>query len=382
MKVAYLGKIQLSDVDLSYLHELEQICDVTTFMEVNPRFQRGPAFNFSKIYPKTGIFRLTEAYPEYSKYDGYINLDKFYVVNTCGRLWQLKAFWTNILLLIVLIRGQFQAIHLAWPANIYEFVLYILRSKMLLTVHDPFPHTGLDTFIVRLRRKVAFKLIPRLIILNKAQREEFISYYRLQPSKIISSRLSSYNYLQTVSADNSKIPTSKYILFAGKISPYKGVEYLLNAMTEVHKSHPDCTLVVAGGGDYHFDKSAYEQLDYIDIRNRFIPDEELVSLIKGCEFMVCPYTDATQSGVIMSAFAFNKPVIATRVGGLPEMVIDNKYGILIKEKDANAITEGINKFLSEPELVVQFTHEIAENYGKGEQSWTSIARDLYSEYTK
>ena len=77
---------------------------------------------------------------------------------------------------------------------------------------------------------------------------------------------------------------------------------------------------MAGGGKFHFDVSEYEALDYIGIRNRFIPDDEMVALIKNCAFMVCPYTDATQSGVIMSAFAFNKPVIATDVGGLPEMV--------------------------------------------------------------
>lgn len=54
--------------------------------------------------------------------------------------------------------------------------------------------------------------------------------------------------------------------------------------------------------------------------------------MKKTQFMVCPYTDATQSGVIMSSFTFGTPVIATKVGGLPEMLGNGKYGMLVKEK--------------------------------------------------
>ena len=115
--------------------------------------------------------------------------------------------------------------------------------------------------------------------------------------------------------------------------PYKGLDYLLPAMQHVHQQCPDCKLIVAGGGTFHFDITPYHTLSYIDVRNRFIPDSELVALIQHAAFMVCPYTDATQSGVIMSAYAFEKPVIATNVGGLPEMVSHQHYGLIIKERD-------------------------------------------------
>ena len=307
MKVAYLGKIQLSDVDLSYLHEAERLSDITYILEVTPRYLKGPAFNIEKIYPKSGLFKATEAYPEFSRLAGFVNLDHFYVLNTCGRLWQLKAFWTNFLLLLFLVRQKFGAIHWAWPPNVYEFPIYFLRKRMLLTVHDPFPHTAHDSFIVRLRRKMAFWLIPRLIILNKAQREDFINFYHIDPRRIIDSQLSCYTYLQCVKPDTAAAPTSRYLLFAGRISPYKGLDYLLPAMEKIHAELPDCKLIVAGGGKYHFDIAKYQAADYIDIRNRYIPDEELVALISNCAFMVCPYTDATQSGVIMSAYACRRP---------------------------------------------------------------------------
>lgn len=381
MKIAYIGKIQLSDADLSYLNSAQKLSDITYIMEVTPRFMKGPAYNIGKIYPHSGVFKATEAYPEFEKYSRIIDVDKFYVVNTCGKFWQLKAFWTNFLLLLFLIRNKFDVIHLTWPANVYEFIIYMLKRKIILTVHDPFPHTGLDTRIVRLRRKVAFRCVPHFIILNKAQREKFLSFYHLPSSAVIDSRLSCYTYLNMVEQDMTTVPEQKYILFAGKISKYKGVEYLLEAMKKVHDTFPDIKLVVAGGGKYHFDISEYAALPYIDIRNRFIPDEELVALMNKAQFMVCPYTDATQSGVIMSSFTFGTPVIATRVGGLPEMLGNGKYGMLVKEKDTDALYQGICSLLSDEEQLADYRKEIAKDYtSDGYLSWKTIAEELRESY--
>ena len=381
MKIAYIGKIQLSDADLSYLNSAQKLSDITYIMEVTPRFMKGPAYNIGKIYPHSGVFKATEAYPEFEKYSRIIDVDKFYVVNTCGKFWQLKAFWTNFLLLLFLIRNKFDVIHITWPANVYEFIIYMLKRKIILTVHDPFPHTGLDTRIVRLRRKVAFRCVPHFIILNKAQREKFLSFYHLPSSAVIDSRLSCYTYLNMVEQDMTTVPEQKYILFAGKISKYKGVEYLLEAMKKVHDTFPDIKLVVAGGGKYHFDISEYAALPYIDIRNRFIPDEELVALMNKTQFMVCPYTDATQSGVIMSSFTFGTPVIATRVGGLPEMLGNGKYGMLVKEKDTDALYQGICSLLSDEEQLADYRKEIAKDYtSDGYLSWKTIAEELRESY--
>ena len=381
MKIAYIGKIQLSDADLSYLNSAQKLSDITYIMEVTPRFMKGPAYNIGKIYPHSGVFKATEAYPEFEKYSRIIDVDKFYVVNTSGKFWQLKAFWTNFLLLLFLIKNKFDVIHLTWPANVYEFIIYMLKRKIILTVHDPFPHTGLDTRIVRLRRKVAFRCVPHFIILNKAQREKFLSFYHLPSSAVIDSRLSCYTYLNMVEQDMTTVPEQKYILFAGKISKYKGVEYLLEAMKKVHDTFPDIKLVVAGGGKYHFDISEYAALPYIDIRNRFIPDEELVALMNKTQFMVCPYTDATQSGVIMSSFTFGTPVIATRVGGLPEMLGNGKYGMLVKEKDTDALYQGICSLLSDEEQLADYRKEIAKDYtSDGYLSWKTIAEELRESY--
>ncbi len=378
MKSAYIGKIQLSDVDLSYLHEAQKISDITVFMEVTPRFTKGPAFNIKEIYQHPGVFKAIDIYPELSKFDGFIDLDKFFIINTPGKFWFIKALWTNLLLLIILIKGHYNYVHLAWPPSLYEIPIYFIKRKLILTVHDPFPHSGLNTFIVRLRRKIAFRLIPKFIILNHTQLKSFEQYYNISSKRILDSRLSIYNYLRTVKATTNLRPDSQYILFFGKISSYKGIDFLFQAMKRVYKECPECKLIVAGNGNFPFNIDEYKELHYIELRNRFIPEDELVVLIKNAAFVVCPYTDATQSGVIMSAFAFNIPVIATNVGALPEMVIHDKTGYIVKPKDTTSLSEAIVNLWKDKDLQEKFSRNIEQYYKDGDLSWKQIAEDVIS----
>ena len=205
--------------------------------------------------------------------------------------------------------------------------------------------------------------------------------YQLDEQHVTETRMSCCTYLKTVVPDTENIPEEgSYILFAGRISTYKGLDYLLPAMKQIHERHPACKLIVAGKGDFHFDISPYQHLDYIDIRNRFIPDNELVALISHCAFMVCPYTNATQSGVVMSAYAFNKPVIATNVGGLPEMVRHEHYGLIVKEMDMTALADAITMLWEHPERLESYSKEIENDYQTGVLSWKKTAEDIISAY--
>lgn len=382
-KIAYYGSIQLTDTDFSFLHEAQKMAEITYFMEVSPRYMNGPALSVSNLFPKSGIFKARDIYEEFDKYDGFIDLEKVYVVNTIGRLWVLKSFWLHIILLIKMIANQYEVIHVAWPLNIYQFGLYFLRKKMVLTVHDPFPHSFSETRIVNFRRNVAFSLVNHFVILNRKQKEEFINFYHLENKNVIVSQLSNCIFLHAIDKGSGKIGNkSDYILAFGRICRYKGFDYLLPAMKKVHELHPECKLIIAGKGDFHFDISKYAALDYIDLRNRFIPDDEMVSLVKNALFMVCPYTDATQSGVIMSSYAFNRPVIATNVGGLPEMVVDGRYGLVVKEKDVEALSVAINKLLDNRTLLDTFSENIEADYTFGEKSWYATAKKLVEEYDK
>jgi len=95
---------------------------------------------------------------------------------------------------------------------------------------------------------------------------------------------------------------------------------------------------------------------------------------------VCPYTDATQSGVVMSSFAFRKPVVASNVGGLSEYIEDDKSGRLIESGSAAALEGAIHALLDDREKLRGMERYIQETYFDGKYSWDRIAGELRGVY--
>ena len=380
MKIAYYSQNSFSDVDLSLLMSLKKYADVYYIIPVRRGRLKGTAINIEHQYKKTGLFKAS-IYPEFAKFAHLIDLDKMYVLNCCSKSgFSLRHLWVNILFFKFLLRNKFDIIHLTMFPCYFEFLLYFLRRKIILTVHDPIPHSSDVSLINYLYRKLAFSLIHNILILNKAQKKEFIRKYHLEKKNIFESRLGCYTYLQMYDRTYSDNANGRYILFYGRITSYKGLDYLFPAMKEVHKIIPDVKLIVAGKGNFYFDLSEYQDKEYIEIRNRFIEDKELAILIQNSLFVVCPYVDATQSGVIMSAFAFCKPVIATNVGGLPEMVLHNKFGLIIPSRSVEKLKEAMIELLGNEKLLADFRDNISREYFVGEYSWENISKELLSYY--
>ena len=153
-------------------------------------------------------------------------------------------------------------------------------------------------------------------------------------------------------------------------------------MRQVHKAYPDVKLVVAGSGKLYFDTQPYVDEGLLQVHNRYLSNAELVSFITNARCVVCPYIDATQSGVIMSAFAFGKPVIATSVGALPEMVEDGRHGLIVPPKDSDALAMAICCLCDSPAMLKQMHDNILADYQSGERSWNSIAKKYVDIYTR
>jgi len=382
MKIAYISPTFLSDVDLSLLPELRKLADIDYYIQLSPIYLHGAAVNISTQHPEPGVFSA-DIYTELRKFDALFPLDHTYVVNDTGRhTYSPSSFVCYFKLYVWLRRQQYDVIHFTHPFLMPGFILYRFSRRMLMTVHDPLPHSSERNFLTAWIRRKAFSSVRRFVLLNKAQRQEFINCYHLEDAHIYDGTLSSYTYLQAYVPDETKQETaSPYILMFGQISSHKGADYLLRAMEEIHRHKPDVRLVVAGRWKWQFaELGRYAQLDYIDIENRFIPDDELARLIAGSRLVVVPYLDATQSGVVMSAFAFSKPCIATSVGGLPEMVVDGRYGLIVHSADSHAIAEAALQLLSSPERLAQMSANIRSDYHEGEKSWKRIAADLFNIY--
>ena len=374
MKIAYISPIYFSDVDLSYLSHAQKELDITYFAPIVSNNGKGAAFNLENFKNTYGIFYATEIYPELQKFGHIVDLKKFYIINSpAKKMWNIK----NILLhlkLVWLLRN-FDIIHITEFPKYYEWFFYFLKKKIILTVHDPIPHSTVacNTKQIKINRKIAFKLLNNFIILNKNQKEEFIRINNLEEKNIYETRLGRYDYLTMYKTQ--KDCAGQYILFFGQIASNKGLDILFPAMTELHKTHPNIKLISAGRGTYPFDIKLYENLEYFDIRNRFIPDQELAELIQNAMFVVCPYRDATQSGVVMSAFAFNKPVVATNVGGFPEQVVHGEYGIIIPTNDVIELTSALQYLCSNSNIIEDFEKKIQQGYEQGKHSWAQIVAE-------
>ena len=170
-----------------------------------------------------------------------------------------------------------------------------------------------------------------------------------------------------------------FILFFGQIVEYKGVEYLLEAMKMVHGRYPELMLVVAGGGNYYFDVEPYKELDYVKIINRYIGTRELAGMLRACEFGVCPYKDATQSGVVQTAFTLGVPMVVTNVGALAVAVQHNITGLVVKSCDVNDLANGIIALHSNKEKLNAMRTHIKEVWMK-DMGWETIADDYLKCY--
>ena len=153
------------------------------------------------------------------------------------------------------------------------------------------------------------------------------------------------------SADSTQ--RQNLILFFGRIWEYKGLEYLIKAVPEIAKSIPDVKVLIAGKGD---DFSSYQRLiDHQDasrfeIYNEYISNEQREHLFAQSSVVVLPYVAATQSGVIPIAYTHKKPVVATNVGCLPEVVVDGQTGFVVPPKDVSALADAVVRVLQNPTL--------------------------------
>jgi glycosyltransferase involved in cell wall biosynthesis len=131
------------------------------------------------------------------------------------------------------------------------------------------------------------------------------------------------------------------LLTFGSIRPYKGVDLALDALTVVDRDL-HVRLVIAGrlwGGSDLQDQVRRRGLEgSVEIRDRFIPNDEAALLFGAADASLLPYRSASQSGVAQLSFAYGCPVVATRVGGLPAAVRDGVDGILCEPNPSDLAT--------------------------------------------
>lgn len=168
-----------------------------------------------------------------------------------------------------------------------------------------------------------------------------------------------------------------YILFFGFIRDYKGLDLLIEAFADKRLRKFLLKLLVVG--EFYVDAQPYHKMikdfnlsDHVIMQNEFVPNTEVVNYFCASSLVVQPYKDATQSGITQIAYHFDKPMITTNVGGLAEIVKNERVGYIVKP-DSNEIADVIYKYFEE-QKEIEFTNNVKED--KIRFSWENMLKAI------
>lgn len=363
MRVIYYSYPFFSECDFPLIKALQDNgIDVHYFMPLPMNFQRSSILEFNKPVSKMGLIKAGGILEMQKGYKDCLDLNRLYFIQGFPQVWYWLPswlLWIRVLLFMNSLKADI--VHIDWQfKNPFERFLFrfLIGKKRIMTVHDPIMHSGQpNAKVEELFRVKVFQWADHFILLNRSQAPEFMKAYSIGNERVSFSSLVNYNSISSITPTPSGVE-GKYILFFGSIIPYKGLEFLLEAMLIVHNSSPNLRLVIAGSGNLYFDVSKYDKCDYIEWRHRYIGVSELAGLLKDSLFVICPYKDATQSGVVHTAFSMGVPVIASNVGTLPEDIIDGKNGLLVQPCDVEGLANAIISLSNNEDLLSKMRDEI------------------------
>jgi len=173
-------------------------------------------------------------------------------------------------------------------------------------------------------------------------------------------------------------PDAPVLLFFGFVRRYKGLDVLLEAMPAIRTALPDVQLLVAG--EFYEPADRYRARirelglsSCVHLYDRYIPESEVAWYFSAADLVVQPYLSATQSGVVPMAFHFERPVVVTAVGGLPEVVPHEVAGFIVPPGDPDALAGAVVRFFREgwAERLTEGVRRLRARYG-----WEPLCKTL------
>ena len=150
---------------------------------------------------------------------------------------------------------------------------------------------------------------------------------------------------------SGRAPDEPFLLSVGRLEPVKGHDVLLRAFADLASSHPGLRLVVVGDGSRRWQLSASAVELGVAGRVSFtgqVDRAEVARLVRRCEAVVVPSRSEGRGLFLLEAMAMGKPVVASRVGGIPEVVEDGRTGVLVPSEDPDALARAVASLLASP----------------------------------
>jgi glycosyltransferase involved in cell wall biosynthesis len=287
-------------------------------------------------------------------------------------------------------------VHFQWlPAPILDG-LYLRKFRriapLVFTVHNTTPH---GTALQRLHQNVCWSSVFRhfeaVIVHSQFSKSQLVEKELVSERNVhviphgaldyyVSLHRNQGAQLQVSSADHT-------VLFFGSIEPYKGLDVLIRAFALLPQGLLTRTqLVVAGSpnSDVGSLRRLARQLgieERICWKLRFIREDEVPQLFRSATVVALPYRRIDQSGVLLTALAFGKAIIASRVGGFPEVIKEGLHGMLVEPGDVQGLAAGLQSILSNSTLRQSF-ERAAMDLSTTELNWQTSARETMAVYER
>ncbi|WP_231716385.1 glycosyltransferase family 4 protein [Desulfosarcina alkanivorans] len=299
--------------------------------------------------------------------------------------WISEGLTTNASIL----HAQWWSLPLA-PAYLCLCCLFKIRRKpIVFTVHNVMPHERSPWFYHLSR--LLFSMGDHFIVHSSRNRKQLVDFYGISPDAISQIPHGPLDFQVNPDADREKIrtglgfkPAHKVVLLFGAIRPYKGVDTAVKAFARLRTRIPSARLLIVGKLWQSW--APYEELiahcgipDRVKTRLGYIPSAEVHRYFCAADLVILPYHHFdSQSGVGGTAVSFRKPLIVSKVGGLPDLVLDT--GAIIPPMDSEALSEAIARCLENSARLLKMANDadrVAQTL-----SWTTIAKRTIKVYEK
>lgn len=260
--------------------------------------------------------------------------------------------------------------HILWNNKFESFdrtllMLYyrLLGKRIVFTAHNvnAARRDGRDSLLNRLTLRVQYRLAHSIFVHTESMKSELINEFGVAAGRVTTIPFGINNAVPhtklTSSAAKARLglgPQHKVILFFGRITPYKGLEFLITAFRRLLLRDPCYRLIIAGRSDsseeYWSETRASFQEEvhsgHIILRSEFIPDEETEIFFKAGDVLVLPYRQIYQSGVLFLSHSFGLPVLAADVGSLADDIVEGENGSMFKPEDPIALSNAVEKYFA------------------------------------
>lgn len=239
----------------------------------------------------------------------------------------------------------------------------ILGKRIVLTVHNvnSGKRDGNDSGLNRITLRIQYKLADHIFVHTEKMRVELIRDFGVNPARVTVIPFGINNSVPTTTLTAAEAKQrlgicncDNTVLFFGRITPYKGLEYLVCAVRQLLRRRADYRLIIAGRPDrcdvyWNGIREAIQEevkVDRVVLRAEHVPDEETEVYFKAADVLVLPYRDIYQSGVLVLGQSFGLPVIAADVGMLKDEIVEGKTGFVFRPEDSDDLARTIERYFA------------------------------------